>query len=287
MKLVALMLVRNEDWVLGLTARAALLWCDALYVYLHKTSDETHAILDELEREYPGRIARGWNNDPGWPEMDMRQALLEEGRKFQGTHFAIVDADEILTANLLHSIRPRIEMLKSATALELPMVPTWRSIWHYRDDQSVWARAWLSLAFRDAPQLSWKPDQAGYQHHHRLPYGITERIHAGERGTGGVMHLQFVDWERLKGKHALYKLREAITYPDRPREKIDTMYSQALDETGLKTSRVPHAWWADYAPWLQRLRIDEPPWQLKECRRLWKEHGPEKFAGLNLFGVVP
>ena len=34
MKLVGIMPVRNEDWCLDLTARAALMWCDELVISL-------------------------------------------------------------------------------------------------------------------------------------------------------------------------------------------------------------------------------------------------------------
>jgi hypothetical protein len=287
MKLVALMLVRNEDWVLGLSARAALMWCDAICFYLHNCTDGTHDILDRLETEYSGRIFRAWNRDEGWPEMDMRQALLEQGRAAGGTHFALVDADEVLTANLIPVICDRVEALAPRHALELPMAATWRSIWRYRDDQSVWSKAWLSLAVCDHPDLTWKPNREGYQHHHRLPYGIAYRRHEGAHGTGGVMHLQFADWRRLVAKHALYQMHEAVNYPEIPHEKLFWKYTQATDEGGLRTTQVPLDWWSLYSQWLPLLRLGGIPWHEARARELWNLHGKEKFAGLNLFGVVP
>ena len=35
MRLIAIMPCRNSDWILGLTARAALLWCDGIAILNH------------------------------------------------------------------------------------------------------------------------------------------------------------------------------------------------------------------------------------------------------------
>lgn len=288
MKLVALMLVKNEDWILGLSARVALLWCDVIAFYLHDCTDGTQRIVDELEKEYgEERIVRAWNHAAGWPEMDMRQALLEQGRKAGGTHFALIDADEVLTSNLLPHIRARVEALRPGCMLEVPMAAMWKSIWQYRDDASVWSKAWLTLAFRDIPErCSWKPDVAGYQHHHRHPYGLRKHEREGEHGAGGVMHLQFADWRRLVAKHAWYKMRERVTYPERAISRIDDMYSQAVNETGVRTSTAPLHWWSMYSQWLSQLHLNREPWHADACRRYIAEHGAETFAGLDLFGVT-
>jgi uncharacterized metal-binding protein YceD (DUF177 family) len=45
MKLVGLMLCRNSDWVIGLSLRAALMWCDAVVVLMHNCSDDTEEIV--------------------------------------------------------------------------------------------------------------------------------------------------------------------------------------------------------------------------------------------------
>lgn len=100
------------------------------------------------------------------------------------------------------------------------------------------------------------------------------------------MHLQFVDWERLRAKHALYKMRERIMWPDRPVAKIDAQYGLAVDEAGILLADAPREWWEPYAHLMRHLRIGEQPWQAGECARLMAEHGQDAFKGLDLFGVV-
>src|SRR3990167_7796994 len=106
MKLIGLMCVKNESWVLGLSARAALRWCDEIVMVNHSSTDDTVVVIQELEREFPWRIQYShWEDKGEWDEMEMREHSLLLGRKFGGTHFAVIDADEIVTGNLLSSVR--------------------------------------------------------------------------------------------------------------------------------------------------------------------------------------
>lgn len=288
MKLIALMLVRNEDWILEFTARIALQWCDSIIFYLHNCNDSTLPIVQQLESEFPDRITYLWNNSQFWAEMDMRQSLLEQGRLMGGTHFAMVDADEAITADMIPSIKNLISCLKPAETLELPMRPPWRSLTRYRKDNSVWCRSWISLAFCDDPSLTWKPDRVGYQHHHRLPYNISNRIHPiAHTALGGDMHLQWINWNRVKEKHCWYKLHEVITYPDKPIERIDKMYSEAIIDDNPPTVECPEEWFNSYTKWFDKLDLTpQRGWHIEECEQMITLYGRERFSGLNLFGVV-
>lgn len=280
-RIVGLMVVRNEDWVLRASLAAALKWCDAVVVLDHLSTDDTPKILANAKAEHGSRICLLKSSDEHWDEMHHRQRTLDAGRELGGTHFAIVDGDEIPTADVVPFLRQFMRDTTQGNVFEVPMIPTWRSLGQYRDDDSVWARSWLSVGFPDAPGLSWKPDN-GYHHHHRAPYGITG---AQRFDRKGVMHLQFASWRRLRAKHAWYKMVEAIRWPDRmDRAALDAMYSQALDETGI---RLSEAWPSWRSPEIERLvDLDREPWQEHACRDLWAKHGPETFRGLNLFGVV-
>lgn len=291
MNLIGLMLARNEEWILNVSVRAALLWCDRLVVLDHGSTDSTPAILDAIEKEHPGRFVRLHRSaDAKWNEMDHRQATLDVGRAAGGTHFALIDADEVLSGHLLPHARKWTENLPAGRALELPMVPCWRSFDKYRCDDVEQTRAIWSLAFADATGLAWSaPD--GYHHHHRLPYGCVPHDHpfpAGYLGMGGVMHLQFSVWERIIAKHAWYKMLERVCYPGHKTvAKLDAMYSQTVNEDGLQLADCPAEWWAPYMAWRKDLPPAFPSWHVAECQRMLAEHGPELFSGLDLFGVVP
>src|SRR5437868_14507474 len=102
MKLIGMMPVRNEAWCLGLSARVALMWCDKLVIRVHSSSDGSWEIVNELVFEYPGgRVRAIQGGESEWDEMAHRQNMLNSARLRGATHLAIIDADEVLTGNLL------------------------------------------------------------------------------------------------------------------------------------------------------------------------------------------
>lgn len=289
MKLVGLMLARNEDWVIGVSLRAALEWCDSLVVVDHASTDLTERIICQVNGETFGRVHYSrWDDASLWSEMEMRQHSLLLGRKFNGTHFAIVDADEILTYNLRSSIRSRFASLVPGQALEVPMIPIWGTLDQYRDDESIWSRRNdLSLGFADRPDLTWCPASDGYDHHHRLPYrsaeGYKESLRPFVPGEGGVMHLQFVNKRRLLAKHVLYRMIERIRWPNRDTsDKINWRYDLALDERGMRLSPVCPSWWARGEK--ETIKLDGFPWQEAGISKMIETNGREIFSGLDLKG---
>ena len=306
-KLIGVMLVKNEDWILGMSMRAALKWVDELVIVDDRSWDDSLSIIQEISGENPYRVHYSlWqpmkevetesrykpgekfmkqipdNSDPWWNEMDVRQHSLLLARKHGATHVAIIDADEAFTANLLPSVRDRILSLEPGVAIDYPMVPVWGDIDQYRADDCVWSRSQLSVAFADDSSLTWKPAGDGYHHHHRLPYGIS-RVERETVPSGGVMHLQFAHRQRLTEKHVHYKLSEVLRWPGRKSiPEINSMYEQALDENGMKLMACPEKWWEGYRK--ERVVLEGKSWYYFEIRKLLKEHGKEKFAGLELHG---
>src|SRR4051812_45806793 len=119
-RLVATMPVRNEDWILGLSLRALLMWVDAVVVGDHCSTDGTRAIIQQVMAEYPGRVLIRIESDPTWEEMRHRQCLLEDARSIGGTHIILCDADEILTGDLLPAIRDMVLDCPANATMQLP-----------------------------------------------------------------------------------------------------------------------------------------------------------------------
>lgn len=286
MKIIAIMPARNEAWVIGLSIRAALRWCDEIIVLDHASVDETPVIIATAAAEFPGRVHVITEPSSEWAEMSHRQRLLDAARQLAASHVAIVDADEVLSGNLIGEIREALGRLRPGQLFQLPMRNMHRSIHQYRSDHSPFGHTITTLAFADSPELAWR-DRNGYPHHQREPYGsrLGERYMPAQV-DGGVMHLQFSSWRRLLAKHALYKASERIRFPHRSVAEIDRLYSLAPDERGLAVSKAKPSWWAPYADLTGFLDIDREPWQEAEARRLVAQHGRENFSGLNLFGVV-
>lgn len=291
MRLIALMPCRSDAWCVGLSARVALMWCDALVLLNHASDERTNEVIWRMLRSELGeRMMIAAEPDPAWHEMDHRQRLLQHARAFGATHIALVDADEVLTGNLLDTVRRDVEILPRGTVLSMPGYNLRGGIDRYHAS-GLWGNRLFSLAFRDDPVLHWSGDTF----HQREPAGMMLRgVQTVAQHAGGVLHLWGASERRLRAKHALYKITERLRWPGKPVPEIDRMYSWWRDgrpECGDTPGRwvycnVPTSWWEPYADLMRYLDAGAAPWQEAECRRLIAEHGREMFKGLDLFGVV-
>ena len=295
MKLICTMPVRNEDWVLALTARAALMWCDELIVWLHACTDGSRKIISQIQQEYKPRVIVDEDERTIWREMAHRQAMLEWAHLRGATHIAMVDADEILTGNLLPDIRQRIEnWCASDGILNLPWLALARDPMRYISGPSYWGdRQNVTMAFKDRPDYHWAA-RNGYDFHQRPPMSTEPKrfVQPLKHTEGGLMHLQFLSERRLRAKQALYQMTEVLRWPGRtPARQLAEMYGHAVYDSnpaarGVTTAAVPLEWWIPYAHLERTLCLDDGlPWQETEVKQLLAEHGREKFAGLDLFGL--
>lgn len=289
MKIVGILPVRNEDWVLGLSARAALMWCDAVMVLDHRSHDNTTRILCDVLGEVGSQRLIFWHRiDEHWFEMEHRHFLLEAARAADATHVAIVDADEVLTGNLLPHIRKWIEAAPMGEIMQLPWVCLRGGIERYHAS-GIWSHQDVSMAFRDEPRCHWSAEgRAGYDFHQRAPMGRAEIPYRPIRGVarGGLMHLQFVNETRLRWKQLLYCLTERIRWPNRkPVAQMVKEYSLAVYGDGDNhMAECPAEWWKPYEHLMQYFRPETPAWQEAECRRIVAER-PELMQGLDRFGL--
>lgn len=284
--------VRNEDWILGLGLRALLRWVDHAIVLDHCSTDDTAAILSDIAGEYPGRVTVLLESDPVWEEMRHRQRLLDTAREKGATHIVVIDADEILTGDLLPAIRGMVEACPANQTMQLP----WLCLRNSKDlvhTSGVWGEQWASMGFVDNPSLFWSAEGRGtYDHHHRAPMG---RTFSGHRPflhrSSGLLHFQFVNEKRLKYKQLAYQLIERTRWPNRETaEQVRRKYALSIYgrdtppavEFGL--AACPDAWLAPYADLMHHYRPEAEPWQAQQCRDLIAAN-PSITAGLDDFGL--
>jgi len=288
-KLVGLLTVRNEQWVLGLTVRAALSAMDELIVVDHASDDATPEILAQVAAEHPGRVHLLREEDSSWREAAIRQRLLDEARGRGATHVCALDADEVIAGTLLPGLRDELAALAPGEGLRVPWIDLWRNLDEFRDDSSPFSRSRGILGFRDHPGVGYRPSDQGIDIHVRKPKGLLgQRCFPASREEGGVLHLAYVHGSRIWTRTVWYKMIELLRFRDhRTPEQLNEMYhSSYLDETDLRTSPVPPAWWAPYAALRNQVDLSAASWFEQECRRLWNEHGARAFQGLDLWGVV-
>jgi hypothetical protein len=268
MKLISLTICRNSAWSIEPVITHALKYCDEAVVLAHACEDNTVEIL----RKFDDRIhIISTEKGPEWDEMAHRQKALEEGRVHGGTHFVILDDDEIMAEHLVPVFRAKAETLLPGELLRMPMRGCWRAVDQYRSDPgNPFTKCQKSVVFADSPNLHWK-DDSGYQHHHTHPYNCTPWLWATEPGVGW-MHFQHAYWPRLLVKQTWYMCMELCRYGE-----IRANYKGTMDEKGLETSPVPDHW---KSPEIERLDLTAEPWQVKDIRRMVEERG-EKFFTRN------
>ena len=312
MRIIGLMAARNESWTIGMTARAALMWLDGLVILDHASTDRTCDIAAEVSREHPERVSILLESDPVWEEMRHRQRMLDEARARGATHICYIDADEILAGDLLTdqpgrlNIRHMFRSIPPNSLLQIPWLALRGSIVqvHVSGPWAIGQNA--SFGFVDDPRLGWQargPEK--YDFHHRAPMGkpLVPWTPLGPvNRRSGLMHLQFVSGRRLRAKQCLYKLTEVLRWPDREPDQVHAVnqrynlavygayeptpgWQARLDSTIDGIGAGASAWWEPYKPLLKHFHPTAVPWQEAECQRLIAEHGAEKFAGLDLFGV--
>ncbi|HXI42052.1 MAG TPA: glycosyltransferase family 2 protein [Bryobacteraceae bacterium] len=296
MRIIAIMPVRNEEWCLGLTARALLMWVDQLIILDHASTDRTRDIMMDLTRDpkNANRLVFLSEPDPTWREMAHRQMLLEMARRQGATHVVTVDADEVLTGNLLPTIREKIGALPQNAVMQLPWVCLRDSIYQ-QHATGVWSQQYASVAFCDDPRWYWSSsERGGYDFHHRHPMGRNfipqQAVHFP---GGGLFHLQFVSKRRLHAKQLHYQLIERLRWPDR--ESVETVvrkYRYSVygwpnrPEGGIPhfdLKAVPTGWWEPYSHLVHHLNPDLPAWQEPEIARMLREN-PGLGKDLDDFG---
>ena len=289
MNLVGIMPARNEAWILGLSVRVALKWCDRVIVRLDRTADNSADVLRAIQdEEENGRLiivnSASDYAETTWDEMAHRNQLLQLAGAAGASHIALVDADEVLSRDVsIANLRGWIESTPGAL-----LIPGYNLRNGYRAHASgIWSMRWFSVAFPFRPGLRWPSDRF----HHREPEGLpVNPIRRGTHGFGGILHYWGYSEERLIAKHALYKITERLRWPEKPVQEIDRLYNVAV-RGGMP--EPASQWIFEAVPadrrWLSlehHVADGDHGWIANECRRLVHQYGAETFRGLDLFGVL-
>lgn len=298
-KIVATMLVRLDSWSLEFALRTALEWCDEIVVGIHEPGGEVvdpcWNVIAKLtgDSDVARRIDVVAMPDATWSEMSMRQRLLERARELGGTHIAIIDADEGLTANIIDGARSLVLGLAPGEAIDLPMVSphhgasnSGSSLDHARTD-GVFGRARITLAFCDRPGICWADAADGYCYHARTPRNVESVKSPPTTDLSGVFHIQYAELARLGAKAAYYKIIEREKFPDRDgssASELNKKYDWTLLDDGETYEKIPDDRWAyRYGDGRSFVCLNEVPWQAYAVCVLVGRHADDGLLdGVNL-----
>lgn len=174
-KIVGLMAVRNEAQIISNALQALALYTDEIVVLDDASTDNTVEVVKSLQNQcHIAQIIEkeNWYRD----EPGDKNKLLTVGRAIGGTHFIMIDADEIFTANLLKNnlLRNKILALKPGDKLTVTWINLWRSPDDYRYDSSVWSGGEVDAIFCDDGQCAYN---SAFIHTPRTPSNLVGIVH--------------------------------------------------------------------------------------------------------------
>jgi glycosyltransferase involved in cell wall biosynthesis len=275
MKIIALMPVKNEAWILPSTYPQLRRFVDQVIVLDGGSTDGTHQYL-----KANGAIIFD-QKDPAVKGSEWRQFLLDEGRARGGTHFIWLDADETFTSNFWPKLRDVLDNMRPGQALMMDWLCLWKSPFKLRFDNSVWTILPKDFVFCDDGLTNF---QNVADHEPRTPV-----VHANqnliriERSAGAVLHFQFVPFLRFQTKQAYFRCRELV-YWNRDPLKINESYQITLDKKNIHCINLPSSWISGIEN-LDHIYDMDGGWYRDLILSWFEEYGIDYFEKLDIWYI--
>ena len=276
MKIIALMPVKNEEWILNTTIPQLKKFVDEILVLDVESNDTTTQILEQngvmvKKQQYHPVNYSAW-----------RQRLLDWGRKRGGTHFVFLDADEAFTSNFLSSFKKTLKMLQPGQTLILDWLSVWDSPNTIRSDDSIWSKLSKDFVFCDDKKSNFLSTKL---HEGRTPCENTFK-NAIElpRSEGAILHYQFVSQKQFQIKQVFMACRELTSKNAMPLE-INKRYSITLDTNNVTLSPI-HYSWIEGIENTKTLSIATGNWYKEGILKFFKEYGVRFFEPLNIWHIT-
>jgi len=282
-KIVGLVPSRNEENIIAQCLESLSYFTDAIVFLDDASTDDTVKIVEGVSQKFNVekiiKKEKWYRDEPG-----DRNKLLNEGRRIGGTHFIVIDADEILTANFLENdfLKNKILSLNRGDMLILKWIQLWRSVDNFRDDDSVWSKGFVNCIFCDDGCCSYSSE---FIHTPRSPGNLKgKKIHI--RGKNyGLMHFQFVNWENLLIKQAWYRGLELIRFPKKSPRYINLKYKASKNEENLKTSPVKKEWFRGYSNFNKDIYLLPERWRKAQILSWFDKYGKSFFKKLDIWDI--
>lgn len=276
MKIIALLPVKNEAWILPTCLSSLKLVVDEIIALDDHSTDQSCEILKQF-----GAIVAKLNQTSNEfvPMSERRQYLLELGRQRGGTHFVWLDADEAFTAPLIQSGKELISKLKPGEKIILPWLALWKSTNYYRQD-GIWGKSCKDFIVCD--HLDYNFNKTKILSEPRTPGPFNKNsTQTLTISQGAVLHFQFVYWEKFQMKQAWYRCLELIKRPGKA-FFINKIYVDTLDDNPQLTA-LPTIWTQNIIMPANSSNIFD--WHREEIFKWFDEYGIEFFEPLQIWHI--
>jgi hypothetical protein len=214
-------------------------------------------------------------------ENQIRQALLNEGRRQGGKFFIVLDCDETFNADFSLSFQDYLQRMTAGQSLQLSWVNLWGSEEKYCSGNSIWQPSYRDFIFRDHPTLSY--GSGGLHSFGRAPKATSDfgflRV---PENHGVVLHSQFINWDRVQLKQAWYRIQEWL-FSTQSMYAINKKYKITLEQN-VETLPLPKHWQPKFMfQNLDTVDVNYRDWRLVEVLRIIDAYGIESLRKLDIW----
>ena len=274
MKIIALLPVKDEEWILPTYISGLKGVVDEIIAINDGSSDNSKHILESAGATVYDNTEKVIS---GWAEHSIREKLLSLGREHGGTHFVCLDADETFSKSFRKHARKDISKLIPGQKMNIRWSTLYGGIEHERID-GVWNKLYKDFVFCDDGKESYK---YAFLHVSRTP-SVSEKIKPLKIDSGCVLHFQHFYLLRGQLKQAEVRCSELIK-GDKSVEKINLMYSITL-ENKAKIKKIDKSEFEELIlPKKEFSKKDN--WHYKKILYWFDKYGIEFFEPLEIWNI--
>ncbi len=274
MKVITLLPVKNEGWILRSTLKNMSDFSDHIVIADQNSTDDSLSIYKEFEKvTVIQNTNRNHNNSVRWQ-------LLDYARENFGNENLIicVDADEMLQNEAVQHMKDLI--IKDATqsiSFTFPWIQLWGTTEKHRVD-SVWKNNYKGIAFLDDGVVDYERKMVLNDHTGRVP-SCSKEIKVDQFP---LLHYQYIDLKQAEIKQAWYRCSELISGNDP--KKINHKYSVAMNNDKVILEPVDQKWLVGLPEVSFRYNLQED-WRYKEMQNWFDGKGVIFFEPLDIWNI--
>jgi glycosyltransferase involved in cell wall biosynthesis len=278
MKVICLLPVRNEAWILESALENFSCFSDHIIVADQMSTDGSR----EIYKKFPKVIVI--DNLESGHSNKVRWTLLDEARKIPGNNLIFcIDADEFIPVSFFESknFEQMKNNLKPGDVIAFPWIQLWKSTAKYQNS-GVWKNVTKKIAFLDDRLMKYNEKFVLNDHTNRIPES-TDISSAVIQANVPLLHLQFVPWERTQMKQAWYRCSELVTGGKSAR-KINHQYASSLD-TESPLFPVNPKWLVGIVLPNNIENLAPAEWHYTEIKNWFSKYGIKYFEPLQIWHI--
>ena len=213
-----------------------------------------------------------------------RNQLLRTGRMQGGTHFIIIDANEIFTANLIENdiLKNSILELEPGDTLTLNRVLFWGGTDKFRLDESSQVWNYKANIFADDSKCSYESDSI---YAPRVPKNLYGRRYFIEGNETCILDFRSINQEKYILILAWYRMLERILRPQKSATEINQRYAMEQWTSSPLLHESKPEWFAGYSGFDEKDFLHTDNWRTRQMLAWFEEFGDDLFRELDIWDI--